>query len=150
MRLVLVACSLGLCSLMLGCVENAVLIPNSDSTLNKKAIDFATEAKASFPYPAELQKSRETMARAEVGYMWNVINLVNFSGSDWERVEIWLNGQYVLPLAKLETSTNKRLPFKMFYNEQGTYFPLGGTMIDKIEIKHDGVMYEVPMQIGGR
>ncbi len=137
-------------SMVLGCQNsNAVLIPSSDSSLNKTASTFASEAKAYFPYPKEAARGTDIDARAEIGYMWNVINLVNYSGEDWENVEVWINKQYVLPIAKMESGKTKRVSFKLFYNEAGTYFPLGGTMINSLEIKRDGSMYTVPCQIGG-
>ncbi len=145
----ILALSLFTTTLLAGCVDNAVLIPSSDTSLNKTAATFATDAKACFPYPVEAQRGKDLDIRAEVGYMWNVINLVNYAGQDWENVELWVNKQYVLPLAHLESGKTKRISFKMLYDNEGSYFPLGGTMIKSLELKKDGMMFTVPTQIGG-
>jgi hypothetical protein len=149
MRRALFALSLVAGSLVLGCQDNAVLIRNTDANLNKSAATFATEAKERFPYPADVQRGERIDARAEIGYMWNIVNVLNYSDQDWENIEIWINKSYVLPLPKMEARQTKRISFKMFYNDQGQYFPLGGTMIEDLEIKKDGVLYRVPCQIGG-
>lgn len=149
MRRVLLALSCVSMSMFAGCVDNAVLIPSSDAALNKTSAAYASDAKASFPYPADLQRSNEIDARAEIGYMVNAINLVNFSGKDWENIEIWINKSYVLPLPRFETGKTKRMSFKLFYNDQGVYLPLKGSMIESVEIKKDGTLYTVPTQIGG-
>lgn len=149
MRRALFALSIVAGSLTLGCQGNAVLIRNTDTSLNKSAATFASEAKEYFPYPADAQRGERIDARAEIGYMWNVVNIVNYSAQDWENVELWVNKSYVLPLAKMEAGQTKRISFKMIYNDQGEYFPLGGTMIKELEIKKDGILYTVPTQIGG-
>ena len=149
MRRALFALSIAACSLIVGCKDNAVLIRNSDANLNKSAATFASEAKNYFPYPADARRGERIASRAEIGYMWNIINVVNYSDQDWENVELWVNKSYVLALPKMEAGKTKRISFKMFYNEQGQYFPLGGTMIKEFEIKKDGVLYTVPTQIGG-
>lgn len=149
MRRIILALSLASFPLATGCVKNAVLIPGSDASLNKSAASFANDAKAYFPYPADAQRGGEIDARAEIGYMWNIINLVNYSGQDWENLEVWVNRQYVLPLARLESGQPKRISFKMIYNDQGAYLPLEGTMIESLELKKDGILYTIPTQIGG-
>lgn len=149
MRRALFALSIAAVSFVAGCQDNAVLVPNSDANLNKSAATFASEAKGCFPYPADAQRGERIDARAEIGYMWNVINIVNYSGKDWENVELWVNKSYVLPLPEMESGKTKRISFKMIYNESGQYFPLGGAMIKELEIKKDGVLYTVPTQIGG-
>lgn len=143
--LALALCAAGLA----GCRDRAVMMPTSDPSLNKSAATFATEAAKRFPYPVDAQRGGELRARAEIGHMWNVINLVNYSGENWSDVELWVNRTYVIPLAKLETGKNKRIPFKILYNEHGRSFPDGGVMIDTLELKKDGQMFDVPKQIGG-
>lgn len=149
MRRTLIALSIAAGSFVVGCQDNAVFLPNSDASLNKSGANFASEAKNYFPYPADAQRGERIEARAEIGYMWNVIKIVNYSGKDWENVELWVNKSYVLPLAKMETGKTKVAPFKIIYNDQGQYFPLGGTMIKELEIKKDGILYTIPTQIGG-
>ena len=45
-----------------GCQRNAVILPNSDSTLNKPAKVFAQEAAARFPYPANIERGGQLPA----------------------------------------------------------------------------------------
>jgi hypothetical protein len=149
MRRALLVLSVVAGSMVLGCQDNAVLIRSSDASLNKSAITFASQAKEHFPYPADAQRGSRIDARAEIGYMWNVVNILNFSDQDWENVELWVNKSYVLPLEKMEAGKTKRISFKMIYNENGEYFPLGGTMIKELEIRKNGILYTVPTQIGG-
>ena len=138
---------------LIGCQRNAVLLPNSDASLNKPAKVFAEEAAARFPYPADLERGGELPARAEIGYMVDVITLVNYSKQDWADVELWVNKQYVLPLAMLESNTEgtkaKRIAFKYLYNDRGETFPARGATVDTLELKLNGKMYNVPKQIGG-
>lgn len=149
MRRATLALSIASISFLAGCMNNAVLIPSSDASLNKKASNFAIDAKSCFPYPADAQRGGDISARAEIGYMWNIINLVNYSGENWDNVEVWVNKQYVLPLVRLESGAPKRISFKMFYNEQGTYLPLEGVMVESLELKKNGTLYTIATQIGG-
>lgn len=143
-----------LCLAIAGCQRNAVLLPNSDPTLNKPAKVFAEEAAKRFPYPADLERGGEASARAEIGYMVDVITLVNFSKTDWTDVELWVNKSYVIPLATLRSTSNEgvkatRIPFKIIYNDHGEHFPSQGATIDTLELKLNGKLYDVPKQIGG-
>lgn len=137
-----------------GCQRNAVILPNSDSSLNKPAKVFAEEAAARFPYPADLERGGQLPARAEIGYMVDVITLVNFSKTDWTDVELWVNKSYVIPLASLPSTSTPgvkatRIPFKIIYNDRGQHFPSQGTTIDTLELKLNGKLHEVPKQLGG-
>lgn len=138
---------------IVGCQQNAVILPNSDSSLNKPAKAFQEEAIAHFPYPADLPRGGELPARAEIGYMVDVITLVNYSKQDWSDVELWVNKQYVLPMAMLaataEGSKATRIPFKIIYDDRGQHFPSSGATVDTLELKLNGKMYDVPKQIGG-
>jgi hypothetical protein len=137
-----------------GCERNAVILPNSDSSLNKPAKVFAQEAAARFPYPADIERGGQLPVNAEIGYMVDVITIVNYSKTDWTNVELWVNKSYVIPLAVLESNKTegakaKRIPFKIIYNDQGQHFPSSGATVDTLELKMNGKLYEVPKQIGG-
>ena len=137
-----------------GCQRNAVILPNSDSSLNKPAKVFAEEAAKRFPYLADLERGGQLPANAEIGYMVDVITIVNYSKADWTNVELWVNKSYVVPLAvlqsnKAEGNRAKRIPFKVIYNDKGEHFPSSGATIDTLELKLNGKMYEVPKQLGG-
>lgn len=138
---------------LVGCQQNAVLLPNSDSSLNKPAKAFADEAAKHFPYPADLERGGELPARAEIGYMVDVITLVNFSKQDWTDVELWVNKSYMVPLATVKANAEgvkaERIAFKYLYNSTGQHFPSNGALVDTLELKLNGKMYDVPKQIGG-
>jgi hypothetical protein len=67
-------------------------------------------------------------------------------------VEVWLNQKYVVYLPKITPHKLEELPFTLFYDDQGNYFPKEGSsqadsMVKKIEIYMDGKMYNVPLQL---
>lgn len=138
-----------LCCLVLAGCRNATLFPNTDGTLNKPAKEFADDAQTRFPYPATLDHVGAIKGLAEIGYDANVINLGNYSGAAWTDVDLWVNKQYVLHLATVESDKAKLIPFKLFYNDSAQHFPENGTYVKTLELKKDGVIYAVPTQIGG-
>jgi hypothetical protein len=132
-----------------GCVKNATLIPNADGTLNRTATSFAAQAVKLFPYPAQAQPGGEIRMRAEVGYMWNVLTLSNFSGKNWEGAQLWINQRYVVQLDSIEQGKAKQVAFKMIYNDQGEHLPHKGIVIETVQLYKDGMIYDIPKQIGG-
>ena len=121
---------------------------NSEASLNKPATQFEADAKRR-AYPADLPRGDELPIRAEIGYMWNVITLVNYSKQAWPNTELWVNRQYVISLDKLEPNKAIRVGFKLLYDAAGKQLPENGVMIDTLELKKDGMLYDVPKQIGG-
>jgi hypothetical protein len=140
---------LALLALAAGCTRNATWLPNADGNLNKPAKHFIDDAATRFPYPADLPRGGEARARAEIGYQANVINFGQYSGAELADVELWVNRSYVLFLPKVEVGKAKFLPFKLFYNDRGQHLPESGVYVDKVEMKLDGTMYDVPHQLGG-
>jgi hypothetical protein len=135
-----------------GCQDRAVLIPNFDPSIDKRLSTIRADVAGLFPYPAAAEQGGELLdARAEIGYTWNQINLVQFSGQTWENVEIWINQSYAFRLDRMESRDLKRISFKLFFNQAGQHFPLDNrnTIIDSIEVRKDGVVYQLPRQIGG-
>ncbi len=132
-----------------GCTKNATVLPNADATLNKSAAQFRAEAAAVHPFPADAPVVGEIAGRANVGYTYNQITVTNFSGTDWVDVQIWLNGQYVVPIERIETGTIRRLSFKFFYNEVGERFPLSNrvTRVESMDIFVNGVRYKLPFEM---
>jgi hypothetical protein len=49
----------------------------------------------------------------------------------------------------MEPRKLRSIPFQAFYNEQGASFPTNNdkARIEKLEVLHDGKMYEVPTQL---
>lgn len=131
-----------------GC-RNATWLPNTDGALNKPAKEFAADAAARFPYPADAPRGGEFLARAEVGYDANVINLGQFSGAPLSDVELWVNKSYVVFLPNIETGRAKLIPFKVIYNDQNQHLPEKGVMVESVELKVNGTLYKVPTQVGG-
>jgi hypothetical protein len=89
------------------------------------------------------------MARAQVGYALNVLEIVNQSKEDWNDVTVWVNRSYVIHLPRMEPQRLKRLPFQMIFNDQGQYFPLDNdkALIQQVELFQNGRLYDVPLQL---
>ena len=150
-----------------GCKERAAgWQPNSEASLRKTPSELKANARARFPYPSDAPRGGDLRARAEIGYMWNVINLVNYSQQTWTDCEVWVTAvgtsaqagnnqpsaaeqQYVVFLPKIEPNKAVRIGFKLLYNEKGEHLPEDGAMISKIELKKDGTLYDVSKQLGG-
>lgn len=136
-----------------GCAGRAEILPNPDPALRKTAAEFAFDAGGRFPYPADAARGGEAMAQAEVGYVADRIDVVNYSPADWTDVEVWVNGQYVLFLPSIEGGDGrtpgpvKRLPFRAFYADDGASLPTLGTYVEKIELYRDGKLYDVRMEL---
>src|SRR3954471_16642269 len=111
-------------ALLTGCAGRVSLIPNTDPNLRKSSTQFAADAAARHPFKADAPKAGEAVARAQVGYMLNRIDIENLSSEDWQDVDVWVNQQYVVHLPKMEHGKLKILPFQMIYDDKGNYFPL--------------------------
>ena len=80
------------------------------------------------------------------------IDVVNLSSESWTNVELWLNQQYVLFIPKMDPNKLEQLPFQMFYDGNGHYFPTDNShgkdsMIKMLSLYRDGKMYEIPLQL---
>ena len=130
-----------------GCEARPSLVPNSDPMLRKTNDQFAADAKKRHPYPADAAKGGEAVARAQVGYDRNVIELANVSGEDWKDVDVWVNGAYVVHLPRVEKGRLKTINFGMLYDAKGKPFPTNRTLVKKVEVNRDGTMYDVRVQL---
>ena len=135
-----------------GCAGRAEIVPNADPALRKTAAEFAFDAAPRFPYPADAARGGEAMGQAEVNYVFDRIDLVNYSPADWTDVEVWVNGEYVLFLPAIEGNGGpdgatpgpvKKLPFRAFYGQGGTSMPTINFYVDKVELRRDGKLYDV-------
>jgi hypothetical protein len=142
---------LALAILTLGCAGRPELIPNSDPSLRHTSAEFAADSAKRFPYHADAARGGRAMARAQVGYSLNKIELVNLDEKDWDNVEVWVNQNYVVFVPKMQRSQLKSLPFQMIYNDKGRSFPLDNdtpqSRVNKLEVFHDGQMFDVPLQL---
>lgn len=130
---------------LIGCSGRPSLIRNSDPELRKSSAQFAADAATRFPYPADAPKGGEAVARAQVGYSMNKLEIVNLSTEEWKNVEVWVNSTYVVNIPTMQPNQLKSLPFQMIFNEKGEYFPLNNKeiLVSKVEILRDGKLYDV-------
>ena len=77
------------------------------------------------------------------------LDLVNLSSDNWSNVEVWINQQYVVYVSEIDPKKLEQLPFQMFYDANGHYFPADNTpmLIKTLNIYRDGKMYDVPLQL---
>lgn len=133
---------------LVGCDGEPALIPNSDVSLRKSSAMFAADA-AKRHYPADAPRGGEAAARADYEPMIKQIDVVNLSDTDWEGVEVWLNGKYVVFLPKMEKEMNKIVNYQMFFDSDGHHFDSdnGKNPVQKLELVRDGKLYTVPLQL---
>jgi hypothetical protein len=138
-------------ALLAGCAGRAEIFPNSEHALRKTAAEFAADAAKRFPYKADAPRGGDANARAQVGYSVNKLEIENLGDDDWNDVEIWVNKSYVvyLPLLKAHPGKITAIPFQAIYNEDGHSFPTDNrkTLINSVEVYHDGKMYDVKTQL---
>jgi hypothetical protein len=133
-----------------GCSGRPALIPNPDPNLRKASAQFAADAAVRHPYKSDVPRGGEAIARSQVGYALDRLDLVNLSQEPWSDVEIWVNQRYVVHLPKVEPNTLKIINFQMLYDEKGNYFPTDNTkvLISKVEVLKGGKMFDVPVRLG--
>jgi hypothetical protein len=126
------------------------LIPNPDKNLRKASAQFAADAAVRHPYKTAAPRGGEAIARSQVGYSLDRLDVVNLSDQAWQDVEIWVNQKYVVHLPKVEPNTLKIINFQMLYDAKGNYFPTNNnkTLISKVEVFKDGKMYDLPVRLG--
>ena len=132
-----------------GCAGRPALLPNPDPTLDKPSTVFAADAVKRFPYKSDAPRGGEAVARAQVGYTLNRIDIINLSDEDWSDVEVWVNQGYVVHVPLMKAHELKRLNFQMLYNDNGQYFPVDNSkvLVKSVELYRDGKMYTVPVQL---
>jgi hypothetical protein len=139
-----------LLALVAGCADGRpTIMPNPDSALNKTSAQFAADAVARHPYKFDAPSGGEAIARAQVGYSMNRLEVINLSNDTWNNVEIWVNKKYVVFVPKMEPKVLKRLPFEMLFDDKGNYFPTDNSkiLINDVTMLRDGKMYTIPLQL---
>lgn len=147
----IVLLSLTACLLAGGCAGRTQVFPNSDKNLRRTPPEFAADAAKRFPYRGgDTGTETDAPAYAAIGYWLNVIDIMNRSETDWENVEIWVNGTHVVHLPKMERLSQKRIPFRALYDVNGQSFPENNKkmLVRKIEVLLDGKLYRVPSRLG--
>lgn len=140
---------IALTGLIVGCSNRPTLLPNPDPMLRKPSTEFAADAAKRFPYPADAEQAGTAVARAQVGYMLNRLEIVNLSEEEWRDVDVWVNRSYVVHVPRMEQKILKRLDFEMIFNDAGQHFPLKNdkVLVDRVEIFQDGKIYNVPIRL---
>ena len=135
---------------VVGCSGRPALIPNPDPNLRKASAQFAADAAVRHPYKSDLPRGGEAIARSQVGYALDRLDLVNLSQEPWQDVEVWVNQKYVVHLPKVEPNTLKIINFQMLYDEKGNYFPTDNkkVLISKVDVLKEGKMFDVPVRLG--
>ncbi|MGH7176156.1 MAG: hypothetical protein ACREJC_02140 [Tepidisphaeraceae bacterium] len=130
-----------------GCSGRPQLLPNSDKSLQRSSAEFAADAAKRFPYKLQAPRGGEALARAEVAYWSDTIEISNLSDEDWTDVELWINQEYVVFLPTMPNHQLRHMTFQMIFNDKGHYLPTKNLFIKKMEIYRDGKMYDVKMQL---
>lgn len=137
-------------ALAAGCSGRPSIVPNPDPNLRKASAQFAADAASRHPYKADVPRGGEAIARSQVGYTLDRIDLVNLGQEPWKDVELWVNQKYVVHLPKVEPNTLKIIQFQMLFDEKGNYFPTNNSkvLVSKVEVYKDGKMFDVPVRLG--
>jgi hypothetical protein len=137
-------------SSMCGCMDRPTIFDNPDPNLRLSASELRGDAISRFPFKQETPKARDINVRAQVAYPLNRMEVVNFSGIDWENVEVWVNQKYVCHVPKMQNRQLKEIHFPMLFDEKGNSFPMnsnqGKMLVRSVEILHDGKMYQVTVE----
>ena len=128
-----------------GCSGRPSLVPNSDKTLRKSSAQFSADAAKRYPYKADAPRAGQAVARAQVGYTMNQLEVVNLSDETWSDVEIWVNEKYVVFVPQMKPKQLKVLNFQMLYDDKGRYFPINNktVRVNRVEAYRDGQMYDI-------
>ena len=133
-----------------GCADRPTIFDNPDPNLRLSSSELRGDALARFPYKQEAPKAKEIQARAQVAYALNRMEMVNFSGKDWEDVEVWVNQKYVCHVPKWQSGQLKEIQFPMLFDEKGNSFPMnsnkGLMLVRSVEVLRDGRMYQLTVE----
>lgn len=134
---------------LVGCQDAVSLVPNSDPSLRKTKTEFAKDAMTRHPYHAEAPQGGPLNGRAVYDYESNTLQVANFTAEDWRNVELWVNGQWVVFLPRVEgmAVTAKTINFEMLYDRLGRSFPTENqspeALVKRVEVYRDGKLYEL-------
>lgn len=133
-----------------GCSDRPTIFDNPDPNLRLSSSELRGDALARFPYKQEVPKAREINARAQVAYQLNRVEVLNFTGAEWDDVEVWVNKQYVCHIPKMQSGQLKEIHFPMLFDQQGNSFPMnsnkGKMLVRSVEILHDGKMVQLTVE----
>jgi hypothetical protein len=135
--------------MLVGCAGRTELIPNSDPALRRTPPEFAADAAKRHPYKADAPRGGEAAARAQIAITADRIEVANLSDQDWTDVELWVNQDYVVFIPVMQAGKLKSVPYQALYNGYGQSLPTDNRKvpINKVELYHDGKMYNVGLQL---
>ncbi|HEV2295193.1 MAG TPA: hypothetical protein VGR35_15175 [Tepidisphaeraceae bacterium] len=136
-------------ALAAGCSGRPSLVPNSDKALRKSSAQFSSDAAKRYPYKADAPRAGQDIARAQVGYTMNQLEVANLSDDPWRDVEVWVNGKYVVFVPQIKPKELKVLNFQMLFDDKGNYFPVNNktVRVNRVEVLRDGQMWDVPVAL---
>ena len=128
------------------------ILPNPDPQLRKQSTQFAADAAAHHPYKADAPRGGKAQAQAAVNYGLDDIVVANLSNEDWKDVEIWVNQKYEITIPLIAKSSAdkpmfEKLFFQAIFDEAGNHFPYSKERVQKLEVYHDGKMFDVPLEL---
>jgi hypothetical protein len=136
---------------MIGCAGRPSILPNTDKNLRRTSAQFAADAAKRHPYKADAPRGGEIAGRAQVGYMLDILEIVNLSDTDWNDVEVWVNKKFVVhvPLVEKGAQRVKRFTFQMIFDDAGNSFPTDNnkTRVESVELYMDGKMFDVTTKL---
>lgn len=135
--------------MMVGCAGRPSLLPNPSRDLRKSSAQLAADAAKRHPYKDGSPRGGAAIARAQVGYWANVLEVVNLSDTDWNDVEVWVNHKYVCYAPKMGRMEDKKLYFQMLFDADGLSFPTDNSVyrVETVELFMNGKLYDVTTKL---
>src|SRR5262245_58971313 len=90
--------------LAVGCAGRASVLPNPDPQLRKSSAQLAADAAKRSPYKVDAPRGGEAVARAQVGYWADRLEVANLSDTDWQHVEVWVYRKYVCHIQNMKSN----------------------------------------------
>lgn len=135
-------------ALVIGCAPRPGVVPNSDPALNKPVASYRTAA-AQKIYPSEAPRVKNLAARASVGYAAKTVDVANLTAEDWTDLEVWVNGEYVVALPKIDKGTLRSIPWDALFDRNGNHLPTRSHdfVVRTVEVYMGGKVYEIPIRL---
>lgn len=138
----------------MGCDEPGYY-PNQDPALRKSRTALRADSTQRL-YPADASRVKGLAIRSQIGYMARTVDVANLTDQDFANVEVWVNGQYVCYLPKMEKGVLKSIPWDALYDREGKHLPTDGAgvrsfVVNTVELYMDNgggaKLYDVPVSV---
>lgn len=135
-------------AVLAGCEARPGLLPNKDASLRRPTAVIRADG-AQRIYPSEAPRLKGLAARSQIGYMAKTVEVANLSTDEWENVEVWVNGQYVVYLPRIERGVLKSIPWDALYDREGKHLPKDSRtfVVNTVEVFMGGSLYDVPVTV---